>query len=93
MAPTDSLPGPAVDRKVQQQVPNFDDDQPPDQAIRFNIGDAVANGTDLHGDAVNVVARLQAECPPGSICVSRPVRDHVHGRLNLQFEELGPLNL
>ena len=72
-------------------------DQPPDRAIRFrvgiNIGDAIADGTDLHGDAVNVVARLQAECPPGGICVSRSVRDHVHGRLDLAFEELGTLNL
>ena len=46
-----------------------------------------------HGDAVNVAARLQAECPPGGICVSRSVRDHVHGRLDLEFEELGALNL
>ena len=83
--------------KVQQQVPIHDGDQPPDRAIRFrvgiNIGDAIADGTDLHGDAVNVAARLQAECPPGSICVSRSVRDHVHGRLDLTFEELGSLNL
>ena len=27
------------------------------------------------------------------ICVSRSVRDHVHGRLDLKFEELGSLNL
>ena len=83
--------------KVQQQVPIHDGGRPPDRSIRFrvgiNIGDAIADGTDLHGDAVNVVARLQAECPPGAICVSRSVRDHVHGRLDLAFEELGPLNL
>ena len=83
--------------KVQQQVPIHDGDQPPDRAIRFrvgiNIGDAIADGTDLHGDAVNVAARLQAECPPGGICVTRAVRDHVHGRLDLAFEELGPLSL
>ena len=42
---------------------------------------------------MNVAARLQAECPPGGICVSRSVRDHVHGRLDLAFEELGALNL
>ena len=42
---------------------------------------------------MNVAARLQAECPPGGICVSRSVRDHVHGRLDLVFEELGALNL
>ena len=83
--------------QMQQQVPLHDGDQPPDRAIRFrvgiNIGDAIADGTDLHGDAVNVAARLQAECPPGGICVSRSVRDHVRGRLDLAFEELGPLIL
>ena len=40
-----------------------------------------------------MAARLQAECPPGGICVSRSVRDHVRGRLGLSFEELGALNL
>ena len=68
-----------------------------DRAIRFrvgiNIGDAIADGTDLHGDAVNVAARLQAECPAGGICVTRPVRDHVQDRLDLAFEELGALSL
>ena len=83
--------------KVQQQVPVLDTNQAPDRAIRFrigvNLGDAIPDGTDLHGDAVNVVARLQAECPPGGICVSRSVHDHVHDRLSLEFEELGRLNL
>ena len=83
--------------KVQQQVPIHDGDQPPDRAIRFrigiNIGDAIADGTDLHGDAVNVAARIQAECPPGGICVTRAVRDHVQDRLGLGFEELGALRL
>jgi adenylate cyclase len=52
---------------VQQQVPIHDGNHPTDRAMRFrigiNLGDAIADGTDLHGDAVNVVARLQAECP------------------------------
>ena len=84
---------------VQQRVPVLDIDQPPDQSIRFrlgidiDIGDTIADGTDLHGDAVNVVARLQGECPPGGGCVSRSVRGHVHGRLDLAFEALGPLHL
>jgi adenylate cyclase len=83
--------------KVQREVPAMDGAQPADESIRFrvgmSIGDAIADGTDLHGDAVNVAARLQAECPPGGICVSRSVHDHVHGRLDLSFEELGVLNL
>jgi adenylate cyclase len=83
--------------KVQQEVPGYDADQPFDRTIRFrvgiNIGDVIPDGTDVHGDVVNVAARLQAECPPGGICVSRQVRDHIHGRLGLDFEELGTLNL
>jgi DNA-binding transcriptional LysR family regulator/class 3 adenylate cyclase len=83
--------------KMQAEMPLHDGDRAPNQSIRFrigiNIGDAIADGTDLHGDAVNVAARLQAECLPGGICVSRSVRDHVHGRLDLTFGELGVLKL
>ena len=83
--------------RVQQQVPIHDGDHPSDRAMRFrigiNLGDAIADGTDLHGDVVNVAARLQAECPPGGICVSRSVRDHVRDRLALAFDELGALDL
>ena len=53
--------------EVQEQVPIQIGNRDPDRAICFrigiNLGDAIADGTDLHGDAVNVVARLQAECP------------------------------
>jgi adenylate cyclase len=83
--------------QVQRQVPYLDSESSPDRAMRFrigiNIGDAIADGTDLHGDAVNVAVRLQAECPPGGICVTRAVRDHVRHRLDLVFEELGALRL
>ena len=50
--------------KVQQQVPVYDGDQPPDRRIRFrmgvNIGDVIPDGTDLHGDGGNIAARLEA---------------------------------
>jgi class 3 adenylate cyclase/TolB-like protein/tetratricopeptide (TPR) repeat protein len=83
--------------QVQARIPVHDGEQPSDRTIRFrigiNLGDAIADGTDLHGDAVNVAARIQAECPPGGICVTRPIRDHVQDRLNLDFAELGALSL
>jgi class 3 adenylate cyclase len=83
--------------QVQRQVPLYDADKPSDQTIRFRIGislgDAIADGTDVHGDAVNIAARLQSECPVGGICVSRSIREHVHDRLGLSFEELGLLTL
>jgi TolB-like protein/class 3 adenylate cyclase/tetratricopeptide (TPR) repeat protein len=83
--------------KVQQQVPVYDGDQPPDRRIRFrigiNTGDAIPHGSDLHGEGVNIAARLEAACPPGGICVSRVVRDQVHGHLDLPFEPIGSLTL
>ena len=93
----DSIDGRTLCREGAAKVPIHDSEQSPDQAIRFrigiNIGDAIADGTDLHGDAVNVAVRVQAECPPGGICVTRPVRDHVRDRLDLAFEERGLLDL
>jgi len=82
---------------VQRHVPDYDGEISPARRIRFrvgiNIGDVIASGTDLHGDGVIVAVRLQSECPVGGICVSQSVRDHVHDRLNLAFEEVGPLTL
>jgi adenylate cyclase len=83
--------------RVQQQVPVYDGDQPPDRRIRFrigiNIGDVIPHGTDVNGDVVNVAARLEAACPVGGICVTRTVRDHMRDRLELPFEAVGPLTL
>ena len=83
--------------RMQRQVSTREDGQSADRTIRFrvgiNIGDVIADGTDLHGDGVNVAVRLQAECSPGGICVSRSVRDHMRDRQDLVFEELGQLNL
>jgi TolB-like protein/class 3 adenylate cyclase len=83
--------------KVQRQVPVQDGDQPPDRRIRFrigiNIGDVIPDGTDMHGDSVNIAARLEAASPVGGVCVSRSVRDQVHGRLDLSFESVGELTL
>ena len=80
--------------KVQEQVPIQDRDRPPDRAIRFrigiNIGDAIADGTrpawrrrEYRGRNSRPSVRLEA-----SAC-TRPVRDHVRGRIDLAFEELG----
>ena len=47
---------------VQQHVPDYDGDSPPDRIVRLrigiNVGDAIADGMDVHGDSVNVAVRL-----------------------------------
>jgi TolB-like protein/class 3 adenylate cyclase len=83
--------------RMQRQVPVLDGDQPPDRRIRFrigiNLGDVIPDGTDLYGDSVNIAARLEAASPVGGVCVSRSVREQVHGRLDLTFEPIGELTL
>jgi adenylate cyclase len=83
--------------EIQTRIPEFDQGDPPHRRIRFrmgiNAGDAIADGEhNLHGDSVNVAARLQAVCPPGCVCVSAIVRNHVQGQ-DLQFEPMGALDL
>ena len=82
---------------LQQALPDHDPVHSADCAIIFrmgvDLGDVIADGTDFHGNGVIVAARLQVACPPGHVCVSRTVRDHVAGRLDLVFDPMGELSL
>jgi adenylate cyclase len=55
----------------------------------INVGDIIKDGRDIHGDGVNVAARLEALAEPGGICVSRVVRDQVRDKLDFSFEDMG----
>jgi adenylate cyclase len=57
--------------------------------IGINLGDVIAEAGDIFGDGVNVAARLEGLAEPGSICVSRVVRDQVRDRLDCTFEDMG----
>lgn len=57
--------------------------------IGLNLGDVIIEGEDIFGDGVNVAARLEAITPPGGICISGTVYDHVKGKLPNSFEFLG----
>jgi TolB-like protein/class 3 adenylate cyclase len=57
--------------------------------IGINLGDVIAEGADLHGDGVNIAARLEALAESGGICVSRTVRDQVRDRLTVTFIDMG----
>ncbi len=57
--------------------------------IGINIGDVIIEGDDIYGDGVNIAARLEGLAEPGGICVSRTVFNHVKGKVDLGFEDLG----
>jgi adenylate cyclase len=57
--------------------------------IGVNLGDIIIDGDDIHGDGVNIAARLEALAEPGGICVCGTVCDHIGDRLDLAFEDMG----
>jgi adenylate cyclase len=68
---------------------------PADRRIEFrmgvNVGDIV-EGTSIHGDGINVAARLEALAQAGGICVSSRVQEDAQGslsRLSIGFEDIG----
>jgi class 3 adenylate cyclase len=65
------------------------DDQRIELRVGINLGDIIIHGDDLHGDGVNVAARLEPLAEPGGICISATVHEHVHAKLQYPFEDRG----
>jgi adenylate cyclase len=72
-------------------------DVPEDKRIVFrigiNIGDVIIDDADIHGDGVNIAARLEGLAQPGGICISGAAHDQVRDKLDVAFEDLGQQTL
>ena len=55
-----------------------------------NLGDIIFEGSDIYGDGVNVAARLEGLADPDSVCISGQAFDAIEGKLDLEFDDLGP---
>jgi adenylate cyclase len=82
-----------IQHQLAEQNAGIDEGQRIDFRIGINVGDVVIDGEDIHGDGVNVAARLQALSEPGSICVSNSVCEQVRDKLDLTFEDTGEQTL
>jgi adenylate cyclase len=82
---------------VQRSMAARNDATPDDERIQFrvgiNSGDVIVEAGDIHGDGVNIAARLEGIAEPGGICVSGIVHDQVQGRLDCAFEDIGEQSL
>jgi adenylate cyclase len=79
--------------EMQQALAERNVSLPQDRRIEFrvgvNLGDVVIDGEDIHGDGVNVAARLEGLAEAGGVCISGAVHDQVRDRIGLRFEDLG----
>lgn len=57
--------------------------------VGVHLGDVMAERDNLHGDGVNVAARLEALAPPGGVCVSKQVAEQIAGKLDAKFANAG----
>src|SRR5690554_3231856 len=71
-------------REIQVLMASIETDLPEAERMRFrigvNLGDVIVDGDDIHGEGVNVATRVQSLATPGSVAVSRIVRDQLLGK-------------
>ena len=83
--------------EIQQELESRNANLAQDRRMRFrigvNLGDVVVENENLHGDGVNIAARLEELAEPGGVCVSGTVYDHLAGKLNLTLDDLGEQKL
>jgi adenylate cyclase len=81
----------------QEDVTGHESDFDTDTRLLFrlgiNLGDVIVDGGDIHGDGVNVAARLEALAEPGGICISGDVYRQAKGKIEVRFEDMGAQNL
>ncbi|MEO9576151.1 MAG: adenylate/guanylate cyclase domain-containing protein [Tateyamaria sp.] len=82
---------------IQDAMSKRDLDKPEEERLRFRIGvhvgDVVAMGDDILGDAVNVAARLEAISPVGGLCLSRTARDQVKSNVDQSLRPIGEIKV
>jgi len=83
----------AIQKDMRERNSVVSSDQRVEFRIGINLGEVIADGTDILGDGVNVAARLEGIADRGGICISRQVLDQVEGKLDLSYRELGRQNL
>jgi TolB-like protein/class 3 adenylate cyclase len=79
---------------IQAGVGARENEVPDEARIRFrigiNLGDIITEPDgDIYGDGVNVAARLEGIAEPGSVWISGTAYDHLQGKLECGFEDLG----
>ena len=57
--------------------------------IGLNVGDVIAEGTNLYGEGVNNAARLEALSQAGGVSLSKSIYDFANKKVEFDFTDLG----
>jgi TolB-like protein/class 3 adenylate cyclase len=57
--------------------------------IGVHLGDVLVEGEDILGDGVNIAARLESVAEAGGVTISGAAYEHVRGRVEAEFIDLG----
>ncbi len=78
---------------VQGEIGSRNEALSEDRKMRFrigvNLGDVIQEKDRIYGDGVNIAARLESLCIGDGICISATAYEHVEGKLDLKFSNLG----
>ncbi len=61
--------------------------------VGIHLGDVTVEEDDVHGDGVNVAARLESIADPGGIYISESIEKAIQGQSNVQAKYLGEIKL
>ena len=83
----------AIQRGMSERNADVPDNRRIVLRIGINLGDVIVEGADLHGDGVNVAARIQEIATPGGIALSDGAYRHVEGKVEAVFQSIGEQSL
>jgi len=85
----------AMDMQRGMAERNLDtaDEQRIDFRVGINLGDIMIDAEDIHGDGVNIAARLEGIAEPGGICLSDSAYQQVRDKLAIDFDDMGEQQL
>jgi TolB-like protein/class 3 adenylate cyclase len=82
-----------VQRGMAERNLDIADEQRIDFRVGINLGDIMIDAEDIHGDGVNIAARLEGIAEPGGICLSDSAYQQVRDKLAIDFDDMGEQQL
>jgi TolB-like protein len=81
----------------QEQIARHESSRDVDTRLQFrigiNLGDVIVQGSDIHGDSVNIASRLEGLAEPGGVCLSDDAYRQAKGKTEAVFEDMGEQDL